>query len=162
MEKTTRIRINLSTREVEWEGSENFIGKYDTIINDFIEKISNSELPNKSLSNTNPTLKPSQTLSEHHSTETSFGEFYVKFPRNIKMIDKVLIAAYYIQQTSEDGLFTSKEISEVLSEQNVKVTNASAFVKALGGKVFSKGGKYRVSEKGIEVVTQLMSAENNQ
>ncbi len=157
MEKTTRIRINLNSREVEWEGSEEFIKKYESVIDDFIEKIGNPvTLNNGIVSNVNsPT---SSTDADSSNLPSSFGEFYIKFPRNLKVVDKVLLAAYYIQRLSEDGLFNTKEVTEALNEQNIEVTNTNAFITSLmkTSKIFKKSGKFKVSEKGCETVEEML------
>lgn len=160
MEKTTRIRINLNNREVEWEGSEEFIKKYENVIDDFIEKIGNSPTATKKESapdNANFLINPTRTSS---TLPSSFGEFYIKFPRNLKVVDKVLLAAYYIQGVNEDGLFNTKEVTEALNEQNIEVTNTNAFITSLmkTSKIFKKSGKFKVSEKGIESIEGIISA----
>ena len=159
--QSTRLRINLSSREIEWEGSEDFIDKYEQHILDFIESIKDKEgatlekqpsfdmqISNVKLDNNTGNLLPS-----------SFGEFYSKFPRNISVTDKILIAAYYFQETVPEKLFTPKDASDLLKEQSVPITNANAFVKSLlvANKIFKNSGKYKLSEKGVDNVMQLMS-----
>ncbi len=162
MEQKTRIRINLNSREVEWEGSETFIAKYDAVISDFmslmkepneIPLVQSSPTVNKNINRNINTTSPNQATS----IPESFGEFYTSFPRSIKVVDKILIAAYFVQQKSTDGLFTIKEAADLLNEQNVLITNANAFIKSLlkTGKLFKNSGKYKVSENGIEIVKQL-------
>ncbi len=151
MESKTRIRINLNTREIEFEGSESFIEKYDDIIKEFIEKIKSTQpfKASESFSETYPKpteyVRPSEndagqpaTTNLSNGLPDSFGEYYTKFPRNIKVIDKILIAAYYAQNKNDETLFLPKDAADLLTEQNVQITNASAFIKALvnTGKLF--------------------------
>jgi hypothetical protein len=163
MEQITKIRINLKTKEIEWQGSEGFIEKYDSIIQEFIEKLKEEPSNNdweqsvnqeEGLSN----LK-TDTANADFLLPKAFGEFYSKFPRNIKVVDKLLIAAYFVQSNSEDGLFTPKEAADLLTEQSVAVTNANAFINSLQktGKLFKHAGKYKVHENAIEQIKQLFS-----
>jgi hypothetical protein len=168
METRTRVRINLNTREVEFEGSEAFIEKYDDVIKEFIEKIKTPYSLNSSIESFElSTQKPMENDTTQVATSIfsnglpdSFGEYYTKFPRNIKVIDKILIAAYYVQLRSSDNLLLAKEAADLLTEQNVQITNASAFIKALvnTGKLFKHLGKYKVSEKGIELIAQMYNS----
>lgn len=161
----TRIRINLSTREAEWEGSETFIEKYDNLINDFLDKIKEPSLvPATPIY---PQRPSDQAQTSSRSPEPnipvglpdSFGEYYTSFPRNITVSEKMLIAAFYVQQRSSDGLFTIKEASDLLNEQNVHISNPNAFITSLAktGKLYKNSGKYKVSEKGIEAIEAIIS-----
>ena len=170
MENKTRIRINLNTREVEFEGSEAFIEKYDDVIKEFIEKIKSPQPFQTSENNSDTYVKvpeddtgQSAATSFSNGLPDSFGEYYTKFPRNIKVVDKILIAGYYVQVKNDDGLFSPKDAADLLTEQNVQITNASAFIKALvnTGKLFKHLGKYKVSENGIEQIAQMYSMSSN-
>lgn len=158
MEQKTRIRINLSTREVEWEGSETFLAKYDSIIEEYLDKIKENSVKTKFPVRQEFQQEVSTNIKEYNAVlPESFGEYYTSFSRNIKVVDKILIAAYFVQEHNNDRLFTIKEASDLLNEQNVLVTNANAFIKSLlkTGKLFKNSGKYKVSEKGVDMVNQL-------
>ena len=161
MDSQTRIRINLNSREVEWEGSEAFIEKYQSTINEFIEKLKSGNI----VSGATPSQVHSQTVKVDdkenipatRSDETflvpeSFGEFYTQFSRNASVSEKMLMAGYFVQAKSQDGLFLPKEASALLNEQNILVTNANAFIKSLQktGKLYKQAGKFKIHEKGIE------------
>ncbi len=62
MESKTRIRINLNTREIELEGSESSIEKYDDIIKEFIEKFKSTQ-PLKLLKAFETYPKPTEYVS---------------------------------------------------------------------------------------------------
>lgn len=162
--KTTRIRLNLINKEIEIEGSEEFIGKYQMVIDQFINVIKDDPIQTVESS-----AAPRKTDDIKYEGKTkkiggidipgSFGEFYIKFSREITVGEKMLIAGFYYQAFSEDGLFTPKEASDLLREQSVPVSNASVFVKSLhkANKLFIQSGKYKVSERGIEYIKQLLS-----
>lgn len=162
----TRIRINLTQREIEIEGSEKFLEKHQETIDQFIAEAkkspsSNSRQPNtvNQLNNSNEEIKPKIVHSGSLHIPDSFGEFYTQVKRDISISDKTLVAGYYGQITSEDGLFAPKDVSALLNEQSVKVSNANAFVKSLlsSGKIYKQSGKYKVSENGVEYIKQLLA-----
>jgi hypothetical protein len=170
MENTkTRVRINLTTREIAWEGTEEFVEKQQSVINEFISKIKAEPSKHEVIQNTQPhsqlpTVKvnvaqPKQNgSSQSLEVPDSFGEFYMNFQRSAKIVDKILIAAYFVQSKSDDGSFGHREAADLLDEQNVNVTNAGPFIKSLqnAGKIYKQGSKFKVHENGIEHLKQLL------
>jgi len=157
MEKTTRLRINLSAKEIEWEGSEEFIKKYDLVIQEFIEFLKSSPQVNSTKAKNNGDSNSSHRANTS-SLPDNFGEYYIQFQRSsLSVTDKILLAAYFVQSKSSDSLFTATEAASILKEQAVQITNANAFIKSLqkAGKLFKSGGKYKVSEKGIEAIGEM-------
>jgi len=160
---TARIRINLQHREVEIEGREEFVEKYQGTIDDFISEIRKGPaIPENPNRNDNPVNKgdSSQTNSSL-AMHNSFGEYYTQFRRDISISDKMLIAAFHVQNTSTEALFTPKEAADLLKEQNVNITNPNAFIKSMlnTAKVFAQSGKFKVSESGIEYLRQLLTQQ---
>ncbi len=163
MEEKSKIRINLNSREFEIEGSEEFIAKYNETIDSFLEKIYSSDSTQNNTSNAseedvtgNITAKnrtDSGGLTEEDK-EQSFGEWYNKLPNTAKDVDKILLAGYFVQLESADGIFSTREASNLLVEQGVKLSNASAFMKSNMStkKVFKHKGGYRVSDTGVSYI----------
>lgn len=169
MEIRTRIRINLKERELELEGSESFIDKYQNTIAEFIEKIKTEDKESPTMPIRPSDYNPGKIDIETNRSPAdgkmaipdSFGEFYTQFPRNAKVVDKMLIASLFAQMKSEDGLFTPSQAAELLDEQNVNITNANSFIKALQntGKLYKQSGKFKVHEKGIEFLKELLTSK---
>jgi hypothetical protein len=168
MENTrTRIRVNISQGEIELEGSEKFLEKHQPTIDEFIaeaKKRPSTVTPNRvgeqitkhsNLEENRPKIVNQASIN----VPGSFGEFYTQFRKGISISDKMLIAGYYIQCTSDDGLFVPKDSAVLLNEQNVKITNPNAFVKSLlnGAKLYKQAGKFKVSESGIDYIKQLLT-----
>lgn len=168
---STRIRINLNSREIEFEGSETFIERYQSVIDEFINKIKQEPIKAPKVTNT-----AREDLVKNNSTENNkasnflnsqpenqlpatFGEYYSKFPKNLKVVDKIILAAFFLQTKSDDGLFIIKDTADLLLEQNVQVTNANAFINSLmrSGKIFRHAGKYKLTEKAIDDIDSLMT-----
>lgn len=169
MEEKAKIRINLSSREVEIEGSEDFVSKYDETINSFLEKIYLDD-DNKNQSKVNSEVEydkaETNTSEEVDDSEidddTSFGELYNKLPNSAKDVDKMLLAGYFVQLSSEDKIFSTRLASGLLLEQGVKLTNPSASMKSNMStkKVFKHKGQYRISETGISYIKGLINNSN--
>lgn len=158
--QNTRFRINLSTREIEVEGSEEFVREYAAKFEDALSsltKISRVDqvLGDKKVSSDKEQLKTSTT-----TIPQVFGEYLILFPKDISDIDKVLIAAYHAQTQDPDNLFTTGQANQHLKSQGIKVANASRAVKLQieAKRAFSVSkGKYRVSQEGINYISSLMS-----
>lgn len=166
MEDKARIRINLNSREIEIEGPEQFIEKYDAIINSYLEHMSNAPekatvLGGKNSADTQTDGDTPQDQNRYEPKYQSFGEFYSKIPKSAKDVDKILAAGYFVQNSSNDGAFSTKDASKLLIEQHVKLSNASAFMKSNleTRKAFKHEGKYKVSEQGIEYLKKLMELD---
>jgi len=170
MEEKAKIRINLNSREVEIEGSEEFVSKYDETINSFLEKIY-LEDDNKNQSKVNTRVEHTKAQIESTSQvddedndidDTSFGELYNKLPNSAKDVDKMLLAGYFVQLSSDDKIFSTRAASKLLLEQGVKLTNPSASMKSNMStkKVFKHKGHYRISETGISYIKGLISNNN--
>jgi hypothetical protein len=91
-----------------------------------------------------------------------FGEFFNEYRSDISDVDKVLIAAAFIQGKDPERAFTTKSANQLLLDQNVKVTNASQCVRRLlqNKRVFVvSNGKFRVSANGFEHLKALTVIE---
>jgi hypothetical protein len=87
-----------------------------------------------------------------------FGEFYTEFRSDITDVDKVLVAAAFVQGRDQERVFTTKAANQALIDQNIKVANASENVRRLiqTKRVFVvSDGKYRVSAGGLEHLNLL-------
>jgi hypothetical protein len=87
-----------------------------------------------------------------------FGEFYTEFRSDITDVDKVLVAAAFIQGRDQERVFTTKAANQALLDQNIKVANASENVRRLiqTKRAFVvSDGRYRVSAGGLEYLNSL-------
>jgi hypothetical protein len=87
-----------------------------------------------------------------------FGEHFTGFRSDITDVDKVLVAAAFVQSASQERTFTTKAANELLLDQNIKIANASQNVRRLiqSKRVFVvSNGKYRVSAIGFDNLESL-------
>ena len=152
------FRINLKEQELEISGDSQLFEKFENDFKNLIEKLKSSRnTPNwktevkKDNNNQNPS-------SINEPKAESFGEYYSKFPRDIKDVDKILIAGYFSQLQNENNIFSTNDASTLLVDQGVKLSNPSAFLNSnlKAKKVFKHNGNFRISELGIEYLKEIV------
>lgn len=159
-DKTARIRINFNVGEIEVEGTEAFVREYVDKFEDLLEFWKKRPVvspTSQEIAVTEQGLAPAKT-----DMPDEFGEYLQRFPRSITDIDRVLIAAHFVQSHDPENCFTTRNANTLLTEQGHKVANASDCVKKSikTKRIFavpSLGkGKYRVSKPGIEYINGLL------
>ncbi len=153
MDQRGRLRINLTQREFEVEGSEEFVRGFADRIQDLLDQL---DAPP-------PAAMPSAhepAVSEPGAADLgSFGEFLLRLPSSATDVDKMLAAGFYVQAGSADDAFATADANRRLTEQGIKLGNPSQCVKQslLAKRVFlvSKG-RYRVSQPGRAYLRQLL------
>jgi len=156
------VRINLEKREFEVRGDAKYIEqRFGQYIDEYIGIIKDQqrEEPTRG-QQAKETATSSDAVTEAPASQIpeTFGEYLNKFPKGISNVDKLLIASYFVQSHSKDKSFTVMEASNLLLEQGIKLSNASAFNNSsLSSKrVFKVTGKnFRVSESGVEHIKNL-------
>lgn len=158
-EKTARIRINVSAGEIEIEGTEAFVREYVDKFEDLLESLKER-----------PQIRPvpqKMALPEQVSVPAKadmpevFGEYLQRFPKSSTDVDRILIAAYFVQSHDPENFFTTRSANKLLTEQGIKVANASDCVKKSikTKRVFAlEKGKYRVSQTGIGYINELIES----
>jgi hypothetical protein len=170
MEKNqVRLRINLESREFEVEGDAGYINeRFGDEIDEYLSMIKkgsrsrSQSQPESSVAKQNLDRSdvPSSLPNINMSMPDSFGEYFSKYPKGIGIVDKLLIASYYVQSNNTEKVFTLKEATDLLLAQGVKLSNPNAFNKANreSKRIFNLTGKnYRVSESGVEYLNGLMT-----
>jgi hypothetical protein len=157
LDQRTRLRINLSQREFEVEGSEEFVRGFAERFQEWLDAIDVA-------APSTPALPAPFAAIEARATEQaaalgSFGEFILRLPGGSTDVDKMLAAGFYVQAGSPDDAFGTSDANKRLTEQGIKVGNPSQCVKQslLAKRVFlvSKG-RYRVSQQGRAYLRQLL------
>jgi hypothetical protein len=149
-----RVRANRSTGELEIEGPLQAVTEWW----DKLWPELNGSRPIKHVSGDDGRgLSLPMTTTGGQSPEL-FGEFYTEFRSGITDVDRVLIAAAFVQGREQERTFSTKAANQVLLDQNIKVANASESVRRLSQtkRVFVvSDGKFRVSSSGFEHLQSL-------
>lgn len=165
MEITTKIRINLSSLELEIQGSEAFVNSYSADINGMLERLT------ANLKGGTPSAQI--PLTKNVTTETglvrptglpgTFGEYYHFLKRSSNDNDKILVAGFFAQSNNEDNAFETGDATKLLLEQGVKVANASTSInRNIKSKFLIRltKKKFRVSSpQGMDHIKELFSEE---
>jgi hypothetical protein len=153
VDQRTRIRINLSQREFEVEGSEAFVRSFAERIEELLVAL-DTAMPAGL-----PGAPGAPRLPEANPTFGSFGEFILRMPSSSTDVDKMLAAGFFMQSTSVDEAFGTSDANKRLREQGIKLGNPSQCVKQslLAKRVFQVSkGRYRVSQSGRGHLRQLL------
>lgn len=171
-EHSARIRINLSTLELEVEGTEDFVNTHADKIGEFLDLLKKKSLETPVMfGKANGTATESSQEEEGKEDDESqvksalgpvpetFGEFYLRASKNINDIDKVLLGGYFIQHKNDKNIFSTREVSAVLKENGIYLKNPSHSIKLNldARRIFSvKKGCFRVSEEGMERLSSVV------
>jgi hypothetical protein len=152
LDQRGRLRINLSQREFEVEGSEEFVRGFVDRVQELLDLF---DLPPPVAA----VACDKAQATEANTTLGTFGEFILSLPSSSTDVDKMLAAGFYVQVTSPDDAFATGDANRRLTEQGIKLGNPSQCVKQslLAKRVFlvSKG-RYRVSQPGRAHLRQLL------
>jgi hypothetical protein len=153
-EARIRVRANKSTGELEIEGSTQSVREWWEKL---WPEVGQQAGPSAGLQGGGARVSP-LNASNNEQMPDVFGEFYTEFRSDITDVDKVLVAAAFIQARDQDRVFTTKTANQMLLDQNIKVANASENIRRL---IHTKrafvvsDGKYRVSASGLEHLSSL-------
>ena len=158
-EQRARLRINLSQREFEVEGSESFVSAYAERFDAWLAGMSEAFEPAPLPAPAPEPIAPSPRAPA--APAQSFGELLHRLPRAASDVDRILTAGYFAHQRSADRSFSTGEANALLTEQGVKVGNPSQCVRQnlIAKRVFKHLGRYRVSQTGLDHLRQMLGTE---
>jgi hypothetical protein len=147
-----RVRVNFGSREIEVEGTGQEVGAWWDRLMPILADLSQRRGESPKAAD-----GPGGELVGSVLNVDSFGEYLHGFPSSITAVDKMLAAAFYIQNQDGDDSFTTGQASRLLSEHGIKLGNPSQCVKMNVDKkhVFAHKGKFRVSRSGIQHLEKL-------
>lgn len=165
MSDASKIRINLKSGEIEIQGSEEFVERQidnlETLLELLASPYEDISSREKESADQNGIAPESENVTSSDFPET-FGEWFHGFPRDINDLDKTLAAAYFIQRHSEGNEFKTSEITKILKQHGIRLSNTSSSIKRLVTKkhIFPtrKSGKisyFRVSRTGEEHLNSI-------
>jgi len=156
LDQHTRLRINLTQREFEVEGSEEFVRSFADRFEELLAALDSEPLPSAPVA-ADPPRSPVAEIDS--SSLGSFGEFLLRLPSSATDVDKMLAAGFFVQMASVDDAFGTSDANRRLLEQGIKLGNPSQCVKQslLAKRLFMLNkGRYRVSQPGRAYLRQLL------
>jgi hypothetical protein len=149
-----RIRVSLTTGDLEVEGSETFVAKYAEPIDELIGRLREGQLQAPAAP-TAGSSKPVPTATGSYPEE--FGEAIHGLPNSASGPDQILLAGFYVQKANDDASFSTGEANQLLIGQGIRLANPSQALKyAITSKrAFKVGKRYRVSRSGEEHLNEL-------
>lgn len=173
MTDLAKVRINLSSGEIEIQGSEEFVERQLENLETIIETVgflaptdeeNNLTEDEQIEKETQEEVEKSSTGTDDLSVPDNFGEWLHKFPRELSENDLALLTGYYVQRNSEDSDFKTLDVNKHLKEQGIKLSNTSRAAQRLAEAkqtfVTRKKGRmafYRVSRDGKVHLKSLLS-----
>ncbi len=156
MDQRTRLKINLTSREFEVEGSEAFVRAYAERFDELLGVMTTAPPPAAAepAARPAPEARPKASLGD-------FGEFVQQLPKSSTDVDKLLAAGFFAQSRSGDNTFSTGDANSLLLEQGIKVGNPSQCVKQNlnARRVFAvQRSRYRVSQSGVDYLRQLLGS----
>jgi hypothetical protein len=147
-----RLKISLSQREIEIEGSEAFVEGWAERLAELIAYFpaGNGTEPNATIPAETP-AKPSEL--------GAFGEFIQQLPNAATEVDKMLAAGLWVQRQSVDDAFSTGDASRHLTEHGIRVGNPSQCVRQslMAKRLFMlQRGRYRISQQGLTYLRQII------
>ncbi|MFC1963767.1 hypothetical protein ACFLV1_00070 [Chloroflexota bacterium] len=171
MSDNTRIKININTGEVEFEGSEDFVVNQLSNLSNILNIVSG--VLTSAQQNVRGAEKPKELpqdagdvneVSKYDVFPDNFGEWFNRFPSKIQQTEQMLVAGYFHQKNSPENIFKTSQANKLLIEQGIKVTNPADSMRSLQEvkRVFvvKKEGKlslFRVSKDGEAHLSGLLN-----
>jgi hypothetical protein len=140
MSETAKINMKIGEIEISIEGPSDFVSKqYDKVeshlstYKELSETVKKSQ-PKEPVSPTKKTVEKPEPESKDSTASTSalpesFGEWLNIIPKGTSETDKALLAGYHVQLNSAEGYYRSRQVSKLLKDHGIKLSNPSRFVK---------------------------------
>lgn len=137
-----KLEIKIGEIRIELEGTSDFVSNhYDKIEKHLETYVKLAKNTSQKKTETSNTQKPTATeVQETETTEVkvntsslpeTFGEWLNIIPKDTSDTAKALLAGYYTQLNTDSKTFRSRDISKLLKEHSIKLSNTSQFVKQL-------------------------------
>ena len=156
-----RIGVSIGTHQLDVEGSEEFIAKYEEPLRGILDRLANDVAGAAAP----PPPAASGATPGHRSGlgELEFGEA-LHLLGSTSGTDQILLAGKYAQDANEDHVFGTGEANQMLIDQSIKLSNPSNSIKrnVTSKRVFKTGGKFRVSRAGEDHLASLFEESRGQ
>jgi hypothetical protein len=163
MAEQIRVRVCFSAGEVEIGGEADRVREWwdllEADVSEFRKRFTGGAIP-PSPASPSVTSPERPTRGNTLAVAATFGEFVHQFPPNVTDIERALIAGLFIQSGDANNNFTTGGVNELLLQQGVRLTNASASIRRnvdARRAIMLGSGQFRVSQAGIEYLARLQA-----
>lgn len=152
-----RVRVSLVSGELEVEGDEEFIARYDGDLKAMLRRLKEEPTPQPTVG---AAVGKSPRGTDAMGALKEFGEAIHSLPRGSSGTDQILVAGYYAAARSAEGTFATNEANSLLVEQGIKLSNPSQALKnGVGAKrVFKVGKRFKLSKTGEDSIRSFIGA----
>ncbi len=154
-----RVRVSLTTGELEIEGSEAFVSQYADSIGSVLERLL-KDGPSVPVPAAASVITPVAAGSGSAPTVSSGDEPFGQVLHSLTSksgTDQILLAGYYTAKSTSDGTFSTNDAHKLLIEQGVKLSNASQSMKnnLTSKRAFKVGSRFKIAKTGIDYLNTL-------
>ncbi len=133
-ENTAKINLKIGQIEISIEGTSDFVSKqYDKVeahlktYSEMSTKIEVAAPPPDDVKS--PENNNSNQTPVVNNLPDTFGEWLNIIPKETSDTDKAILAGYYQQITSPNKFFRVRDVTKLLKEHSIKLSNPSQFIK---------------------------------
>lgn len=180
MAEQTRVKINLSSGDIEVEGKQSFVEQQlknlpDTILSlrGELKKTRTTvakgpKKRKKRVSRKRAASKPTRAAAKKAAVKVpdSFDKLLSDASDKLSQNDKVLLSGFYHQAGSKKNAFTSSDALKLLKERNIKISNVSnSMAQLLKTKRVARTKKegrlsyYKITNSGKDYLGQLTQSQ---
>lgn len=154
-----KIRISLGTGELEVEGPDQFVDKYEEDIRMMLDRLREQPavVRGGAASGGNGSMA-GRPISTIRAESGEFGEVFHSITNGATGADQILVAGYFAAMKNSEPTFSTNEANRLLIEQGVKLSNPSQSLKnnLSAKRVFKVGSRFRVSQTGEQHIQSLI------
>lgn len=140
-DEKAKIEIKIGEIQIQLEGSSDFVSnQYDKIEKHLenyvklaegsIQRKNNKEIPSEQNIQESTEIVDVEN-SNQNNQPASFGEWLNRVPKGTNDTSKALLAGYFQQLNSEPKSFKSRDVSKILKDHSIKLSNTSQLIKNL-------------------------------
>jgi hypothetical protein len=134
-DNTAKINLKIGQIEISIEGPSDFVSQqYDKVeahLKTYSEMSSKIVVPKVQASATESGNDNTGSHSSNGNGDlpSSFGEWLNLVPKETSDTDKAILAGYFIQLNSEKKTFRTRDVTKLLKEHSISLSNPSVFLK---------------------------------
>ncbi len=135
---SAKIKVNLTSGEIEVAGSEKFIEKKLKDLPVIIDALRSQLDPGAAVladSKSKAKRKAGKSAAggskKQSSSDSEFQSWHDRYPKKLSQNDSLILTGLYLQRTTREKAFTGSSVNALLEEQGDKISNPSVCLSQL-------------------------------